>query len=91
MSFANDCATSRRDPQVLSTFEQAGGLNGSDLRYVGGTSSRPLLGMPIGEAFDAAAGQWGEKTALVVRHQHIRRTYAELGSGRSLRGRAVFL
>jgi fatty-acyl-CoA synthase len=36
--------------------------------------------MPIGEAFDAAAGQWGEKTALVIRHQHIRRTYAELAA-----------
>ena len=56
MSFAKDCATSRRDPQVLSTFEQAGGLYGSDLSYVSGTSSRPLLGMTIGEAFDAAAG-----------------------------------
>ena len=80
MSFAKDCATSRRDPQVLSTFEQAGGLYGSDLSYVSGTSSRPLLGMTIGEAFDAAVRQWSEKTALVVRHQDIRWTYAELAA-----------
>ena len=80
MSFAKDCATSRRDPQVLSTFEQAGGLYGSDLSYVSGTSSQPLLGMTIGEAFDAAARQWSEKTALVVRHQDIRWTYAELAA-----------
>jgi fatty-acyl-CoA synthase len=48
--------------------------------YVSGASSHPLLGMTIGEAFDASVRRWGDKTALVVRHQEIRWTYAELAA-----------
>jgi fatty-acyl-CoA synthase len=48
--------------------------------YVSGTSSQPLLGQTIGEAFDEAVAKWGDRTALVVRHQNIRWTYAELAA-----------
>ena len=46
--------------------------------YVCGTSSIPLIGDTIGTHFDRAAARWGSLPALVVRHQGIRRTYAEL-------------
>jgi len=49
-----------------------------DISYVSGASSRPLLGITIGDAFDNAVRQWGERTALVVRHQNIRWSYREL-------------
>ena len=92
MSFAKDCATSRRDPQVLSTFEQAGGLYGSDLCYVSGTSSQPLLGMTIGEAFDDAVSAVeradGAGRSPSGHPLDLRRT---CGSGRYLRGRAFVL
>ncbi|MDK2125809.1 AMP-binding protein [Parachitinimonas caeni] len=46
--------------------------------YVSGTSSQPLLGQTIGANFDAAAARWSDREALVVRHQHVRWSYAEL-------------
>ena len=46
--------------------------------YVSGTSSLPLIGETIGVHFDKAAARWGSLEALVVRHQNIRWTYAEL-------------
>ena len=46
--------------------------------YVSGTSDRPLLGMTIGAFFADAAARWADRDALVVRHQQIRWTYAEL-------------
>jgi fatty-acyl-CoA synthase len=49
-----------------------------DVSYVSGTSSRPLLGITIGAAFDNAARRWADRTALVVRHQNIRWSYREL-------------
>ena len=50
----------------------------NDASYVSGASSRPLLGITIGDAFDNAVRQWGRRTALVVRHQGIRWSYSEL-------------
>src|ERR1700693_4777978 len=50
----------------------------SDMSYVSGASSRPLLGLTIGDAFDHAVRQWGDRDALVVRHQGIRWSYRNL-------------
>jgi fatty-acyl-CoA synthase len=46
--------------------------------YVCGLSSIPLIGETIGVHFDKAAARWSSLDALVVRHQAIRWTYAEL-------------
>ncbi len=46
--------------------------------YVHGASVKPLIGETIGAHFHAAVNRWGEREALVVRHQGIRWTYAEL-------------
>jgi fatty-acyl-CoA synthase len=46
--------------------------------YVHGASSQALIGHTIGAFFDQAARRWAERTALVVRHQQVRWSYAEL-------------
>ena len=46
--------------------------------YVHGTSDVPLIGDTIGAHFDAAAARWADRDALVVRHQDISWTWAEL-------------
>jgi fatty-acyl-CoA synthase len=46
--------------------------------YVSGASTAPLIGETIGVHFDKAAARWAALDALVVRHQGIRWTYAEL-------------
>src|SRR5690348_11534886 len=50
----------------------------ASLSYVSGAGSVPLIGETIGEHFDGAAARWSSLEALVVRHQGIRWTYAEL-------------
>jgi fatty-acyl-CoA synthase len=50
----------------------------ADASYVSGTSTVPLLGETIGLHFDQAAARYAHREALVVRHQSIRWTYAEL-------------
>ena len=46
--------------------------------YVHGASSVPLIGETIGRHFDRIAARWGDRDALIVRHQGVRWTYAEL-------------
>ncbi len=46
--------------------------------YVHGASETPLIGDTIGRHFDKAAARWPDTEALVVRHQGVRWTYAEL-------------
>ena len=46
--------------------------------YVHGVSSTPLIGATIGKFFDEAAARWAKELALVVRHDRVRWTYAEL-------------
>src|SRR5690242_17792286 len=46
--------------------------------YVCGSSSIPLIGETIGAYFDRAATRWASIDALIVRHQKIRWTYAQL-------------
>ena len=63
-----DLVTTNTDVSALS----------KGLSYVSGTSVRPLLGMTIGAAFDRTVAQWGNRSALVVRHQNIHWSYYEL-------------
>ncbi len=46
--------------------------------YVHGASSTPLLGTTIGGFLDRAVQRWGDRSALVVREQNVRLSYAEL-------------
>jgi fatty-acyl-CoA synthase len=46
--------------------------------YMHGASVKPLLGETLGENFDKAAAKWGDRDALIVRHQNVRWTYADL-------------
>tara|TARA_B100001939_G_scaffold299965_1_gene275666 strand:- start:361 stop:2055 length:1695 start_codon:yes stop_codon:yes gene_type:complete len=45
--------------------------------YVNGVSDTPLRYQTIGEALEEAVARYGDREALVVRHQDIRWTYAE--------------
>lgn len=46
--------------------------------FVHGLDAAPLRYDTIGQAFDATAAAWGTRDALIVRHQNVRWTYAEL-------------
>lgn len=46
--------------------------------YVSGTSDTPLLGMTIGDAFDATVARFPTREALVSRHQNLRYTWEQL-------------
>src|SRR5829696_3265660 len=46
--------------------------------YASGPSATPLLGETIGDNLDRTAARVGDREALVVRHQDVRLTYAEL-------------
>jgi fatty-acyl-CoA synthase len=46
--------------------------------YVHGASATPLIGETIGVHFDRIVERFGDRDALVVRHQQIRWTYREL-------------
>ena len=46
--------------------------------YVHGASEVPLIGETIGVHFDRIAARFGERDALIVRHQDIRWSYHEL-------------
>jgi len=48
--------------------------------YVCGTTDKPLIYQTIGESLDRTVEQWGERDAIVVRHQGIRWSYRELGA-----------
>ena len=50
----------------------------STASYVHGARSQPLIGTTIGEMFDAIAEMHADREALVVPHQQVRWTYAEL-------------
>ena len=51
----------------------------SNLSFVCGTSDQPLMYQTIGGALDQAIEQWGDKEAVVVRHQGVRWSYREFG------------
>jgi fatty-acyl-CoA synthase len=50
----------------------------TNLSYVNGASTAPLLGQTIGAAFDATCAAHPHVPALISRHQKIRWTYAEM-------------
>ncbi len=50
----------------------------SRLSHFRGDTSRPLIDATIGAALDDIANRYGDRMALVVRHQQIRWTYREL-------------
>lgn len=50
----------------------------NQLSYTSGTSQEPLLGITIGDLFDQMVSQNLNNEALIVHHQNIRWTYAEL-------------
>ena len=53
-------------------------MSHSRLSYDHGTSDRKLIGETIGSAFDQTVAQHGGREALVVVHQNIRWTWAQL-------------
>lgn len=48
--------------------------------YASGTSSKPLLGMTIGDMFDDIVARYPNNEALVSRHQGLRYTYTEFAA-----------
>jgi len=52
----------------------------SNQSYVHGASDKQLIGQTIGRFFDEACARHAEREALVVRHQNMRLTYAQLKS-----------
>jgi fatty-acyl-CoA synthase len=50
------------------------------LSYVCGVSDQPLLYKTVGGALEDAARHWGERDALIVRHQNIHWSYRELNA-----------
>ena len=46
--------------------------------YTCGPQTKPLLPMTIGAAFDRAVERFSDREALVVRHQNLRYTWAQL-------------
>jgi fatty-acyl-CoA synthase len=50
----------------------------SSLSYGHGASEAPFIGETIGVHFDRIAERFGERDALIVRHQQVRWTYREL-------------
>ena len=57
---------------------QSAGSPQSDLSYAHGTGKVPLLGETIGENLRRTVERFGDREALVVRHQNVRLTYREL-------------
>jgi fatty-acyl-CoA synthase len=53
-------------------------MAGLELSYVHGASDQPLIGQTIGQFFDDACTKWATRPALLVRHQKVRLSYAEL-------------
>ncbi|MBL8690787.1 MAG: AMP-binding protein, partial [Rhodospirillaceae bacterium] len=47
--------------------------------YDHGTSPTKLIGETIGNHFDRAVRTYGDRDALIVRHQNVRWSYRELG------------
>ncbi|MFN8489707.1 MAG: AMP-binding protein [Caldilineaceae bacterium] len=52
-------------------------MAGNGWSYVSGTSTKPLLGITIGDLFDQIAARYPDNEALVARHQNLRYTYRE--------------
>jgi fatty-acyl-CoA synthase len=53
-------------------------MNITHLSYVHGATATPLIGDTLGVYFDKIVARFGDREALVVRHQDVRWTYREL-------------
>jgi fatty-acyl-CoA synthase len=62
---------------LASVTPQAGHMS-NELSYTSGVSHVPLLGETIGENLRRTVQRFGQRDALVVRHQDVRLTYQEL-------------
>ncbi|MGK3119362.1 AMP-binding protein [Pseudomonas corrugata] len=51
----------------------------TSISYTQGSQSKPLLPMTIGAAFDQTVMRFADREALVVRHQQLRYSWAQLG------------
>ena len=49
-----------------------------EISYVCGPGSTPLLGLTIGQLLQSTADKYGDREAVVVVHQKIRKTYQQL-------------
>ena len=47
------------------------------MSFVCGTSDQPLIYRTVGDVLSHAAEQWGDREAIVVRHQAVRWSYRE--------------
>ncbi|XEG69878.1 AMP-binding protein [Pseudomonas sp. abacavir_1] len=56
--------------------------------YTRGRQDKPLLAMTIGAAFDDTASRFADREALVVRHQNLRYTWAQLAGAVDATARA---
>jgi fatty-acyl-CoA synthase len=61
----------------------------TSMSYVHGASPVPLLGQTIGDRLRDTVERFGDRPALVVRHQGYRATYAELWAQTSLAARGL--
>lgn len=59
------------------------------LAYAHGTTTTPLLGETIGANLERTAAAYGDREALVVRHQGVRWTYTELDERENRMARAL--
>ncbi|BCG24244.1 AMP-binding protein [Pseudomonas tohonis] len=57
--------------------------------YTSGRQDKPLLAMTLGAAFDATVARFPEREALVVRHQGLRLTWAQLAAEVERHARAL--
>lgn len=53
-------------------------MSTGELSFVHGASTEPLMYLTVGNLLDRTAERYGEREALVVRHQGVRWSYAEL-------------
>src|SRR5436190_8441930 len=59
------------------------------LSYTHGVSTVPLLGETIGANLRKTVERFGDREALVVRHQNFRATYNDIWAGVALTARAL--
>ena len=64
--------------QSLVLFRQSPVVHHTDVSYVRGPSSPPLVDLTIGETLSRAAETWPDREALVVPFQQVRRTFREV-------------
>jgi fatty-acyl-CoA synthase len=57
--------------------------------YASGVAAKPLIGETIGENLERAVARFGDREALIVRHQDLRLSYAELNERVDLLARGL--